>query len=288
MTILKGFQFLQIVEDNLMMASTRKTSRSNSHHDEPDPKISRKEDPDIFTRNSTCNFHVPRRGASVTAPLSPPPSSMIPTSFSQRLIDHGFQQGVGDHVLGALIVKSPEKVLHGAIIIGAPGIPGLSICKSNQWYENHQLMKMSFATHEFVDHFLRIPGYIPERFLNFGIFNHYGYAIGVCSAMDISKCHEFYQLLNIEENQIDVMFPVGGAAIAPQPKSLEEEDQRRQELMNSLEFIKTFNGLVYHKLSKKGQNLTFKVRLEMEEVEVEDIEIFEKLMCYRVLESNAP
>lgn len=191
-------------------------------------------------------------------------------------------------LVGLLILKSAkDKTICGVIIVGAADIPESSICKSHQFHEGKAMFKMTFATHAWLEYFKTIPGFIPSDFVKTGIFDHYGYAMGVCSTMSIPKCVEYFQSLHLNEEQIETFFPVGGAAIARQPISLEEE-QRRQEILNSIDYLKSLNGLQYKKLSKLGRPLKFKVRLEIEEMEISDLELFEKILCYRVLESNCP
>jgi hypothetical protein len=304
-----------IIEDwslklSFIMATKSKSTRSNnrSNEDERMSKISRvnevtstpnedeaminetKGKDDIFDVNSQCNFHVARRPvppANVSAESHPLLDVEAP--FSKRLVELGFHDGVGDHPLGLLILKSAkEKTISGVIIVGSADIPEASICKSHQFHQGKALYKMTFATHAWLEYFKTLPGFIPTDFMTTGIFDHYGYAMGVCSTMSIPKCAEYFQSLHLNEEQIDSFFPVGGAAIARQPSSLQEEEQRRQEIVNSIDYMKTLHGSQYKKLSKLGRPLKFRVRLEIEEMEISDMELFEKILCFRVLESNCP
>lgn len=53
-------------------------------------------------------------------------------------------------------------------------------------------------------------------------------------------------------------------------------------MQNSIGWLKTFDDL------KDGRDLTFKVRLEMEKIEVVDNELLERLLFFRVFESITP
>jgi hypothetical protein len=102
----------------------------------------------------------------------------------------------------------------------------------------------------------------------------------------IRRFIEYFDLLNVPEDKVASLFPVGGAAIAPQPKSAVEVDQRRQELINLIDYIKTFESFKYEKIGRDGRNLTLRVRIEVEEMETQSNEFLEKLLCYRVKESK--
>lgn len=233
---------------------------------------------DIWTMNAECEKH------SSANPVIGTPNSV---PIFQRLVQRGFHLGVGDHVLGMLILKSsPSGNLAGVIVVGAVGIPNLRLCQSHQEHNNKPLMKMSFATSTLVEHFKRLPGFIPDRFLATGFFDHMGYAIAACSTLNISNCLEYFLLSKLDNETHDHnLFPAGGA-IAPQPKSFVEEEARREELQNSIDFIKGFDGLLYKVVSNNGHEVSLKVRLEVEEMEIPDMELFEKLLSVRVVETH--
>jgi hypothetical protein len=243
---------------------------------------------DIFQQNSVCNIQSPKRPAPPGTSNTSVPN--LPKPISERLIDHGFSHGVGDHVLGLLILKSTaDHSLSGTIVVGGVGIPGLSLCKANQvTKEGNKLYKMSFASKALVDYFVA-NSFIPKKYLDLGFFNlSGGYAIAAASTLSIPRCADYYSQLHVEPEKLNDLFPLGGARINPQPKSAAEEQSRRQELQNSIEWLKSFDDLSYHVLSKDGRDLTFKVRLEIEELEVGDNELLERLLCFRVLESIPP
>jgi hypothetical protein len=160
-------------------------------------------------------------------------SSSSVQNIAQRMIERGFTQGIGDHPLGLLILKSQvTKEITGLLVKGAADIPGLHICQSRQFFNEKSMMKLSFSNKRLLDYFISIPGFIPPEYLETGFLDHGGYAIGACTILSIRRCNEYFDLLNVPEDKVASLFPVGGAAIAPQPKSAVEVDQRRQELIN--------------------------------------------------------
>jgi hypothetical protein len=272
-----------------------KIDSGKAHEDEPAAKLPKieqealltkeaiKTDADIFRMNSQCSIQSPKRAiaVSVAAPAA------VPQSIKDRLIDRGFEHSIGDHPLGVLVLKSAiDDTLLGAIVVGAVGIPGLSLCKAKQvGREGQPLYKMSFASKAQVDFFLSIEGFIEERFKDTGFFGKVGYAIGSCSTLCIQRCSNYFNGLNLEASRVNELFPIGGARIAPQPTNLAEEQIHRQELLNTINYIRSFNGLMYHVEGKSHQDLTIRVRVEVEEMLIPDCELLEKLLCYRVLES---
>lgn len=251
-----------------------------------EPRTDTEHPKDIFQQNAQCTVQAPRRpslpGASVTSA-----GSVAPKPISERLIEHGFTHGIGDHVLGLLILKSTtDHSLSGTIVVGGVGIPGLAMCKPNQVNkEGEKLYKMSFASKALVDFFVE-HSFIPKKYLDLGFFNlSGGYAIAAASTLSIPHCADLFNQLHLEPEKINELFPVGGARISPQPRNAAEEQAHRQELLNSIAWLKSFDDLSYHVLSKDGRDLTFKVRLEVEEMEVPDNELLERLLCFRVLES---
>jgi hypothetical protein len=261
------------------------SSQQSTPASSKDAKVDADNTRDIFQQNFLCNIQSPKRPAPPGSSNTSVPN--LPKPISERLIDHGFSHGVGDHVLGLLILKSStDHSLSGTIVVGGVGIPGLSLCKANQvTKEGNKLYKMSFASKALVEYFVA-NSFIPKKYLDLGFFNlSGGYAIAAASTLSIPRCAEHFQQLHVEPDKLNELFPLGGARISPQPKSAAEEQSRRQELQNSIEWLKSFDDLSYHVLSKDGRDLTFKVRLEIEELEVGDNELLERLLCFRVLES---
>jgi hypothetical protein len=268
-----------------------KVNPNKPNEDEPAAKVSKieealstkevnKTDADIFRMNSQCSIQSPKR-ASVAAPAS------APKSIKDRLTQRGFEHSIGDHPLGVLVLKSTvDGNLLGAIVVGAVGIPGLSLCKAHQvGREGQPLYKMTFASKSQVDFLLSVEGFIEDRFKDTGFFNKVGYALASCSTLCIQRCSNYFNGLNLEPSKVNELFPIGGARIAPQPTNMEEEQLHRQELLNSINFIKSFDGLIYHVEGKDHQELTIRARVEVEEMAIPDCELLEKLLCYRVLES---
>jgi hypothetical protein len=192
----------------------------------------------------------------------------------------------GDHPIGLLILKSSETKKLAGLIVGAAAIPNLKVCQSHQIFNGNPVMKLSFANKKLLDYLVSVPNFIPKQYLETGFLDQKGYAIGACSTLSIRRCHEYFELLHVADEQLDELFPIGGAAIAPQPRSIVEEEDRRHELCNLIEQIKSIDQLEYEKIAKDGRKVQLRVRIVIEEMETRDNELLEKLLCYRVLESN--
>jgi hypothetical protein len=137
-----------------------------------------------------------------------------------------------------------------------------------------------------VDYFLSSNDFIPKQYLDTGFFDHKGYAIGACSTLSIRRCSNYFEQLNVADEALDDLFPPGGAAIVPQPRTILEEEQRRQELWNLIEQIKSKDKLEYEKTAKNDRKMKLRIRIEIEEMETPNNELLEKLLCYRVVESK--
>lgn len=260
------------------------------HEEEPTSKAAKIADTipekDIFLLNEEFQLLDPDHHHHFNRPSNE--TVNLSHSIAERLKQHGYIDHFLDHVLGLMIVKSSgTSNVAGIMVVGAVGVPDLHLCQAHQVHGDKPLYKMSFARSNLMNFFKSKPGFIPERFLETGFFEHAGYAIAACSTLSISRCYEYFKSLgHLDSAIINELFPDDGSVIIPQPKSLAEENQRRTLLMNSIEFIKTFNNKTYEITTKDGRHLNVKVRLEVEEIEVGDLEIFEKLLCYRVLESS--
>jgi hypothetical protein len=250
-----------------------KNDESSSPHD------------NIFSVNERCDLHLPMR--SHESPAHGELSGALPP-ISQRLLRRPDSDGKKDHVIGLLILRNSEtRLLNGVIVVGAALVPNVGICKYHQTNdEGHALYKMSFAPKVFVDYLLSHE-MIPHQFRQTGFFKS-GYAIGACATLSIPKCFQYYTQLNVPESKVSELFPDNGARILPQPKNISEEQERRVELEASIQFLKSLDKTVYESDSKDGHPVKNIIRVEVEEIEIPDPDILERLLCYRVLESNTP
>jgi hypothetical protein len=239
----------------------------------------------IFSVNERCDLHLPMRSHESPAHGE---RNILLSPISQRLIRRPDSDGKKDHVIGLLILRNSEtQLLSGLIVVGAALVPNVGICKYHQTNdEGNPLYKMSFSPKVFVDYLISHE-IIPLQFRQTGFFKS-GYAIGACATLSIPKCFQYYTQLNVPESKIYELFPDNGARILPQPKNISEEQERRGQLETTIQFLKSLDKTVYESDSKDGHPVKNIIRVEVEEIGIADNEILERLLCYRVLESNTP
>jgi hypothetical protein len=125
---------------------------------------------------------------------------------------------------------------------------------------------MTFGKSGIID-FLKTHNFIPEEYLKTGIFDSHGYVIAACSTLRISKCYEYLNSLSLTDDQIADFFPAG-AGILPQPASQAEEDVRREELQNTIAYMKGRAGVIFQRKCKDGHLVNLKVRVELDELDI--------------------
>jgi hypothetical protein len=276
---------VEVDDVQLALFVMSKGKRLSVHVHENDSKLQKLEEPssedDIFSQNLKYNYQLlERRNLTV---LQRKGIDALP--IHERIISHGFSEGKYDHVIGMLIIRDANThLLTGVIVIGAALIPNLNICKSHQVNDDGSpLFKMSFASKALVDYY-NAQSFIPHQYCETSFFRS-GYAIGACETLMIDNCVKYYEELRVPEDKIEELFPAGGAAILPQPKNREEEQSRRVALEATINYIRGFDRTEYHSMFRNGRKVTNVIRVEVEELEASK-EIFERLLCYRVLESN--